>query len=247
MTDNTNTDAADLNVDGAHDIELASYDIADEDAHIVSEIAAMDPAALPSNHEIKGNPKITLATTLDALPPHLRGAAQAKMGARVDEGQAVQAVLRENAMATRAKAGFDASVPQYWHERATLIGEYNRLLDQFDRLGKELTDSTTYEKGEDGQPKAVVGMSEARQRAVSLQQRNLLYQAGLLFDADGTPGPEGQRRLHKAMFDSVQARKSAEAQLAESREIDARARQIAREDRIEAAAKQRAKRYKDTP
>ena len=244
MTDNTTDDGSDFNLDGAHDIEITSYDIDPADAHIADEITTMDPLSLPSAHEIIGNPRMPTEITLSALPPKLRAAAQAKMGVRVSEAQAVQSVLRDNALDIRSRGGFAASVPPYWHEHGTLTREHNDLLARFDKLSGELAESVRYEKGDDGKPKAVVGMSEARQRAITLQQRELLYRAGLLFDTDGRPGPEGQRRLDKALLDSVAQRKAQAAQIAEHKEADEMARKIARDERIAGRAEGLAKRYR---
>lgn len=236
--------ADDLNVGTLSNYTPPSYDIAPEDAHIAAEIDSLDPLSLPSAHEIIGTPKLTVPTTLAALPPRLRDAAQEKMGARVSEAEAVQAVLRENALNVRSKSGFSASADPYWQDRGLLIGEYNSLLDQFDRLAKELSDSIHFEKDENGEAKKVVGLSAARQKAIATRQSDLLYRASLLFDADGTPGVEGKRRLAKSMFESVEKRKAMAAQIAEQQEIDARARQIAHHEHIERKAQGLAGRYR---
>jgi hypothetical protein len=92
----------------------------------------------------------------------------------------------------------------------------------------------------------VVGKSAARQEAIRVRQGELIYRAGLLIKPDGKPGSEGERRLKKAMLESVAQRKAGAAQVAEHREVEAMARQIARDERVKSKAQALAGRFRDT-
>lgn len=236
MTDNTAAAPASHDVDGASNYTPPSYAIAPEDAAIAHAIVSQDPLALPSAHEITGNPKITPAITLNALPPHLREAAQGKIGVRVSEAEAVQAVLRENALDIRSKGGFAASVDPFWHELATISREHNEALAEFDRLSAEVAGSVEYEKDGDGQPKAVIRLSEGRQRAIRVRQSELLHRLNLLADKDGKHGPEAELRLKKALHESVEKRKAAAAEIAIHTEAVALADKMLHDERVQAKA-----------
>jgi hypothetical protein len=244
MTDDNDTD--DTHVEGSTNYTPPSYAIDPADMDIANAILSQDPATLPGTGTVSKGFKFPPITSTDALPPHLRDAARAKMGANVSERDAIIAVLRENAVEFRSKTGFAPTVDPFFHELANVTREFNDMLAEYNRMSDEIAASVTYEKDEDGNPKAVIGLSAARQRAIKIRQQSLEHRMDLL-SKDGEHGIEAQRRLDKALHESVERRKAQAAQQAEHREVDARARQIARDERVEAKAKALSSRYRDTP
>lgn len=242
MSDETNTSPV---ATGASDYTPPSYEIDPADQHIADAILSQDPASLPGTMTATGPLEFAMPTKVEALPPHLRAKAEAKLqyvpdSKRVEaEAAAVAEVMRDNALDIRSKTGFAKSVDPVWNERADLVREYNSALNEFDRIAAQLTEVSHYEArpGPDGksQPSPVYAVGAAARGPLVQRQAELLHKAALLFGADGTPGLEGKRRLDKALKDSVERRKGLQAALDDKREIEKRTAETLREERIQAA------------
>lgn len=253
MTDQTDSSPQ---IEGSSNYTPAEFTVAPEDQHYAQAILSQDVASLPGTFEIGEGVRLPKTVSIDGLPPHLREAARAKLKGvpanRLAEAEAgaIREVLRENSLTIRAKTGFAPSVDPYWSEWADITREANECLSEFDRLNEELSRVASWETIEEpgGEPRAkpVFAASPDRQRAIAARQRELLHRHDLLVSRDGAHGPEGQRRLNKALFDSVERRKAQAEQLEIREEAKALATKKLRDERVEQAAEAIAKSRRPT-
>lgn len=233
-----------------------SYAIADEDAGIADAILSQDVASLPGTFEVSEGVRLPDTVGIEGLPPQLRGLARAKVsGVPTErladaEAAAVLEVLRENSLAIRSKTGFAPSVDPFFSELADVTRDHNDALAEYDRLNEELTRVARWEPedGPEGKPtaKPVFAASEARRQAIAVRQRELLHRMRLLANEDGSHGPEAQRRLDKALFESVERRKAIAQEASEREEAKLLAAKKLRDERVERAAEAIAKHKRPT-
>ncbi|MFC0590269.1 hypothetical protein ACFFF7_12665 [Novosphingobium aquiterrae] len=239
-----NTDASPV-ASGTASYTPPTYDIDPADQHIADAILSIDPADLPGISTSNEQANLSLPTSVAALPPMLRAAAEAKLQyipqhkRAAAEAAAVAEVLRDNTLDIRSKTGFAGHVDEYWQERSRITREHDRAIDEIDRITAQLAEVARYETevGPDGKsrPRPIFVMGEAARRTAIQRQADLLYKARLLFADNGGLGIEAQRRLDKALKTSVGLRKTQQAKLADMQEVEKRAEVALREKRIQAA------------
>lgn len=255
MTDETMTGAGNT----ASEFTPRSYDVAPEDEHIASAILAESPLDTPGSGEVIGAVKFPAHIPLSSLPPELQEKVREKTrGALPDraeeiERRAVMEVMQRHALSARIKTGLHENANGRLKEMATIAGEYRQLGQEWDRVTKQMTEVVRYDvvRNQDGSVKlkadgtpeqvAVYAMSAAEQVAAGQRLDQINYAMNLLMSEDGEHGPEGARRLQKALFEEVEKRKALAAKVAEDQEAWARAADINREARINERAKAYAK------
>jgi hypothetical protein len=256
MSDNPNpnyngtndTGDTDGDVDGATDFTPASYEIDPEDHHLAVEIANMDPLSLPGANSHVGVEKLSATLpTVEGLPDAMRQAVEAELKGvpqsrrKEAEQAAVLKALQENSLAQRSKSGFAASVPDFWHEYASIARDHDDALAEFDKLALQMGEVARWEKDANGNPVAVPVMGQENMRKAALRQADLLRRADLLKTRDGNLGFEAKRRLAKAMRDSVARLKQQRAQAAIHAAAQKRADEMLHDEAVEELAKAFAK------
>lgn len=226
------------------------YAVAPEDQHILDEILATDPLALPGPVSVKGDlPKGPERYTL----AHLKGtalfaeverrlASQPPGSRSADvEHELVERALRENSLDLRAAGGFGAGAPPVFREAAAISNEVRQLDREFDTLQAELARVSHHETGVDanGDPKAIPVplISRERMRAVLARLDEILHVRALKCPG----GYEFERRMAKARFDSVEQVKAQKAEAAKLAKIEARAAAMVEEEEIERLARSKAR------
>lgn len=251
MSDTYDVPSSALEGEAVSDYTPKSYDIAPDDAAIADSIVSADPLSLPSASKMSDTIKMPELPPLTTLDPRLRAAVEAEMRGVLPhmresaERRAIQKVLADNARLIRSRAGYDASVGPYWQEVAAITSEYNSLLDEVARIDVAMAEVARWDNEFDAHgkptPKAVPVLTGTALRHAQIRQRSLIYQASLLANEDGSPGPDASRRLQKALHEDVQLQKAKREEVAILREAEKRAEQIVRNERVEARAQALAK------
>lgn len=234
-----------------------SYDIAPDDKQIAEGILAMDAfddvasgASFPSSLKLS-----SLKTT--ALPPELRNKVEADLNDIAfdqragKEAELVAKAIRSVRGTTRRLIGNGPNALPYHSELLTIANEHEDAERESDRIFADLAEVSHHETTFN----EVTGKQEAvpvfavqgdRRRAMETRLKELAYKSSLLVDADGKHGIEAQRRLAKALQESVgvvKRQKQDAYELAEAkrravaheqeRRINERAEQFARHSRNE--------------
>lgn len=235
-----------LSADGVTDVQVEDYGIAPEDADLANEISNFDPVYdTPSPVSLVGNVKLP-EMKIDALPPAMRDPILAKLGVTTGtererlETELVREALYDNSLNTRIQAGLGEHANPYVREVFNITNEARLLEQEFYRIQIDLADIVRWDNVEDaetGQPKpvAVERVQGERRRGMQLRAKEIEHQIAQL------RGIEGQRRKQRALRAAIQERKQLAEQVEDHQEVDARAKKIEREDRIQARAEQRAK------
>ena len=228
----------------------ASYAIAPEDQHIADSIVAMDPVNdVPGASNTTGVLRNTKGLIRANLPPEARKAVDAQLAAlpfdqRADrEGELVAAAMRPLLIAARAMGGMGEDATPYHREMATIEQEYQRAKRRADEVVEQIGEVSHYLTSIDpvtgeAKPVPVYAAQGERQRALFNEFEALSHRMRLLTDPEGKWGPEGKRRMERALWEAVEARKAVAAQRAERQEVERRAVDINRERRINAQAEQ---------
>ncbi len=119
-------------------------------------------------------------------------------------------------------------------EYEALQREQRHLMDQVAEIeGYEVrTDPETGDK----MTVPIPVVSPQQERWMMNRIDEVTYHQSLLMDSEGNHGPEAQRRLQKALAESVELRKRVLEQAADNAEIKRRAAEMTREKRINAQA-----------
>ncbi|WP_298289511.1 hypothetical protein [Novosphingobium sp.] len=224
-----------------------------EDRHYVDSVLAMDPIAdVPGTSVFPEGRKLS-RPTLASLPPEMRAGVQAKLQAFPPEARAaqesslVEAAIRAKLPALRIQTGLGESALPYHREMALIAREVRDLGREFDRVTAELTEVQSYGMETDpvtgqARPKEVLRVQGTRRKALEDRQQDLLRNMRVLEGNGSGNGIEANRRLAEAMAETVALLKERDRQVSEHREAEALGVQMARTARIEAKARQFARR-----
>lgn len=227
--------------------------IAPEDRHYVDSVLAMDPIAdVPGTSVFPQGRKLS-APTLATLSPEMRAGVQAKLQGLPPEARAAQEshlvaeAIRAKLPALRIQTGLGEGALPYHREMALIAREVSDLGREFDRVAAELAEVQSYgtetdpETGET-RPKEIFRVQGTRRKALEGRQQDLLRNLRVLGgDASGTP-VEANRRLAAAMAETVAVLKERDRQQSEDQEARELGAEMARKARVEAKARQFARR-----
>lgn len=259
MEDNTTRTRLSVDPTGS-DFTVPSHDIAPEDqARAQSLLSAFnaDPLATPSPAKLTGGGafKAPERFSLSILPPDRQGPIAAQLvqvpaHQRADrEHELVVEALRQNSLELRIKAGPGEGATPLEREQFAVARDINDLEAEEIEIQRQLAEVEKWVPVYDdvtGEPvidprtgqqqvKAVEIIQGDRRKALEARAKELAYRAGLL------RGIEGDRRIQKALAQTLELEKQQRQQLAEREEIERRAEEIAREKRINQQAEARAK------
>lgn len=262
--DNTTNDHARLVADTTgSDFTMQSDDIAPEDQARAQELLSAfnaDPLATPSPVRLTGGGafKAPERFSLSILPPEKQGPIAAQL-ARVPanvraerEHELVVEALKQNSTELRIRAGTGEGATPLEREQfsvardiaeleaeelaiRTQLAEVEKWVPVYDEAtGAPVIDPRT------GQPqvKAVEIIQGDRRKALEARAKELAYRADLL------RGPEGDRRIQRALAQTIELEKQQRQQLAEREEVKRRAEEISRQKRIDKQA-EALSRFKD--
>lgn len=229
------------------------YTIDPSDQHIADEILSMDPITdVQGPVSVTGDVKFP-EPTLSALPPAMRDRIEAQLvmvpasQSEATTKELINKELRSNSAYVRSKGGVHPSSTPYHQEYASIARDFGEAAAEFNRISDRLVEVLRFdsvwdeEKGE-SVPVPVYAVSSAEQRkALVNRQAELNHRIKQLQNEDGSLGPEAQRRMQKALYDSVALRKAVAQQAADLKEIEERATLKEREAYIEQQSDIRAK------
>lgn len=222
-----------------------SYEIAAEDQHYADSILQIDQIEdVPGVAVVPEGLKLS-APTLEALAPADRAAVRASMQqARLTpaqqaarESEFVEAHLRAQLPRIRVKTGLGAEALPYHRTACHMAREYSDIRAERARFEAELNEVVRHDTQIDaqtGEPRAVpvLAIQGTRRDAYSAHMADLDRRARLLFNADGTPGIEGSKRLRQSLAESVGILKQRDEAAADNAEAKRRAAELVREERI---------------
>lgn len=224
------------------DFQLPSYEIAPEDADLAAELSTFDPLSLPSPVQFTGGTfKAPERVTADVFGPQKRDAIKAQLVNVPEhlreqrETELVMAELRQNSLRVRAQCG-SPGANSYVREMLELDRQKMDLVGELDRITAELTEVDHIKVAKDpttGAPRqeTVYAVTGDRRRTLELRVAEIVRHIHYL------DGPEGERRLQKALYKAVEEEKAKRLEIAQDREARARADRLLSEERIEAKAK----------
>lgn len=224
--------------------DVPSYELtSDEDRAIAAEILARDPVYdVPGPTTLKGAVKVpdrfTLAMISDA---DVREDIERQVAQQPASNRAAaeQDLLRKALEAQRldlcVKAGLGDGASPFHREQVTLAAEVRKIDQESDRLIAELVASKDAELRPDPEtgemkPVAVPLLSMAGIERNTRRLNELLYERSLKVAG----GVEYDRRVAKALQESVEVEKARREQLEDEAEIAHRLRKEERENRINA-------------
>lgn len=251
MSDENNALRADITGDddlrqgGEGRFEVPTYDIDPADQHIADAILAADPVTEVAGPFSGLEGKLNVEPKLTSLPDHLRAKVERQLAMvpasryAESEREFVTAALKEHSLTVRTQVGVAGTALPVHKARAEVANQYRDLAKQFDHIAFKLGHVREYEtvvneKGE-RQPIPVYTFEGAARDALIRQQEDLNYHMNLL------AGPEGQRRIQKALKESIAVYKQRDAAQAEEAEVQSLAEKLVRESRIQRRAAMRAK------
>lgn len=219
-----------------------SYEISAADAPHAQAVLGLDPFRdIASSCEIGEGVRFSALPSLDGLSPAMRAEVVEAIRRGESEPEAIAKTLETNGRNVRALIGNGANSTPYHDELIDIAREVRSASQEFDRITAQMTEIVRHDTGPTGEAIPVYAMSGAAQRHAAARLAELNYKIGLLVTPEGGHGVEAQRRLDRALFDAVEARKAHTAQIEEHEEAQARAKQILREERINAKAEMFAK------
>lgn len=212
-------------------------------AEEIAAAGAMRPLGeLPSPWTVKGNPPIISEPTLAALSPEDRQTViQRASGSNHPDAlnDALQGFLRERSAEFRLMAGAGEGATHTEREALSQLNQLRLLGAERDRIQAELTEVREHrtETDERGNPVAVPvhALQGSARAAREARLHEINHQAALI------AGVEGEAALKQAARSDAIRTRELKAALFEREEIERRAREMVREDRINAAARTKAK------
>ncbi len=218
------------------------------DEQLAAEIVNFDPVYdVPSPVEKVGDVRLP-EPSLTALPPEAQDRIRAKL-AKVTPGnrdlfeaQYIRDELYAFSSYTRVKAGVGEGANAYQREFFALNAEVAQTSDELTRLSAEIDRKRTIQDPATGQTVELTDPYHGPDRLKALQAE-FNNQLARLHALDG---PEKERRLEKAKAKAVADRRAVLQQIADHKEIDRRAAEIVRNEKIENAAEARAKRLRSS-
>jgi hypothetical protein len=158
------------------------------------------------------------------------------------EHELVKRALEANGLDVRGRAGVGPNATPYHKEQATLASELRRLDEEYDQL----TTDIAAVRGHETRFNEATGKSEAvpiplygEERRNAMLQRMLQIQHIAALKQPG--GIEYERRMAKALHDTVELRKAVAAQKAKLAKVEARATELVEKEEIERLARAKAR------
>ncbi|UYV14447.1 hypothetical protein [Porphyrobacter sp. ULC335] len=245
------------------DFTVPSYDIAPEDQARAQELLSAsnaDPNATPSPVKLTGGGafKAPERFTLSILPPDKQGPIAAQLAQvpahlRAErEHELVVGALKQNSTALRIKAGPGEGASPLEREQFAVardidaletealdiqrqLAEVQKWVPVYNEItGEPVIDPRTGQQ----QVKAVEIIQGDRRKALEARVNELAYRADLL------RGVEGDRRIQRALAQTIELEKQQRQRLAEREEVKRRAEEISRQKRIDKQA-ETLSRFKD--
>lgn len=224
-----------------------SYDIAPEDTALADTIRNFDPV-FDTVGPVTGGEAMNLPETLslDALNDDLRSRVEVELeGIAAPQREAatprlVAQALYENAYEIRIAGGPGEDANDYQREQFAVLNDQYEIQQQIARIDEGLVDVIRWEPrfdelGKPIAPEAIFRTNGPLRDAEIMRKNELSYRLKLL------RGSEGERRLQKALYETVQQTKI----LNEAEEIEVEAKALAasneRQKRVEERAASHAK------
>ena len=196
---------------------------------------------LPSPWEVTGNPRILSEPTLEALSPADREAVLQRAGSDKPEAisGALKAFLHERSVEVRIRAGAGDGATESEREALSQMNQLRLLSGEVDRLKAELAEVREHRTEHDANGNPVPVPVYALQGDGRTARQNRLNE--IMHEMSLVAGLEGEAAMKRAArADALKARELKQ-QVEDSREIKRRAHEMAREDRINQAARNRAR------
>lgn len=231
--------------------EVPDYSIAPEDQHIADEIVAMDPLRdVPGPATMKGDAKIVPDRfTLTTLPPGpLRDRVEQQLALQPPskreeaEHELVKRALEANGLDLRGRVGVGSGATPYHKEQAQIASEIAQLDREYARLTEDMGAVREYVSRineESGKAEAEPVPMYGAERQKAMLNRMLEIQHIVALKQPG--GLEYERRMAKALRDSVAIRKAHAAQKAKLAKVEARATELIESEEIERLARSKAR------
>lgn len=214
-------------------------------------ILSMDPIDdVPSSGGHLVNLKNSTPPIEALAPEHQReihdqlyGLSPAEREAR--EPEIIRAKFRQVLGVSRGQTGVGETATQYHKEMSEIAGEFRQMHDEIAYFQKQL-DRVRFENRFNDQtgknePVEVAVLSAERRRGYAANIAELQRRQRLLLNEDGSFGIEGAKRMQRALDQSARTLKRVDEERAIAAEINRRAAEIVREDRINKLARARAK------
>ena len=249
--DNTPAPASEsVRADVSGDFHIDDYAIDTADQHIADQILALDPVFdMPGTFKATGDVhRLLPELKLTGLPPHVADPIKAQLANMPEANRAakekelVEGAYYGLALASRVKSGPGAlsdGATIYHQEFFEVAQDAQRLNDEFFDLTMKLAEVDHVKHSADprtGAPVQTVVNKVDGERRRGMEVR--LAQVQLHIKALEAETP---RRLAKALKETVEKRKEHSQALEDHAEVERRAVEIEREDRIDKLARQRAK------
>lgn len=197
---------------------------------------------LPSPWQVKGNPRMIEEPTLAALSPEDRQKVIQNASRSNDPDAlnvALHGFLRERSAEFRLKAGAGEGATATEREAISQINQLRLLSEEHSRLEAELAEVREHRTELDahGNPVAVpvYALQGASRAAREARMNEIRHQQALI------AGVQGEEALKRAAREDAIRIREVRAAIADRDEIERRAHEIVREDRLNAAAAAKAK------
>lgn len=231
--------------------DTPSYDIDPADTAIATELTTFDPVyEMAGPVEMLGDVRLPATVSANALPPAMRDPIHAAMAKAPPESRArieqemVAKALYQNSLELRIKGGPGANATEYQREICAVLSEIHNLNTERWKLETELAEVSGFDTVID--PVTGVATAVPIERMVGERRKGWQERIRLIdHQVAQLEGAEGKHRKAKALFNSVQTRKRALADLADAAEIKTRAADMVREERITKAADARFRMMRD--
>lgn len=197
---------------------------------------------LPSPWTVKGRPKMIEKPTLSALSPEDRKIVIERAAGSNDPealNAALQGFLRERSAEFRLKAGAGEGATATEREALSQMNQLRLLSDEHTRIEAELAEVREHrtEYGDDGNPVPVpvYAVQGSGRSAREARMEAIRHEMALI------AGVEGEAALQRAARADALRIREFQAAIAERNEIKRRAQDMVREDRINEAARAKAR------
>ena len=225
-----------------HTNSSASHGEDASDAEIARQIASMDMMALPSRHEVIGNPAIVskLPTKVTALAPEHRAEILAELAhypadQREDaEAKLVQAKAAELVKGYRRHTGPGEGASEFHKESWAIAREVEDLNRELDYVLLKLTEVAHIDP-KTGEQTLRYPVGHPRRAGLEAEMDRINHAINLL------TGIEGEKRIKAAMDRSIAAERQRRAERADAAEVERRAKHMAREAELNRRAESRAR------
>lgn len=249
---NTTPDKLQADTSGS-DFTADTFDIAPEDRALAAELMDFHPIRdVPSNASVVGSPRLpNKLPPLEGLPPEMRQRVSAQLASvpLAEREQKTEEFIRQalidNSMMYRVRGGLGKGATPVQNEQADIAREVLELSQETARIHLQLAAVERWDNDIDPEtgeptPRAVERIRGQRRVAMENRLREIDHEIAL------KEGPEGQRRLAKALKESIEQRKAQDEQIAIEREAQELGTKMLRDERVQQRAESYAKHRRTT-